>query len=289
MPKTKPRSLRIHTRKEFIDVELKQSHQYSQLLRNNIYFPNDHILNLAKELKLLGIPGAVLIGEDLMQIRKLAESIERIFRWFDNERKTAYEALAKVISHTYYEKIIIAMIDDVLDEHGQVKDNASKELKDIRMNVYRKRNELRKVFEKIVAKLNKQGYLAEIEESFMSGRRVLAVFAEQKRTVKGILHGESDSRKTAFVEPEETIELNNQVYELENDERKEVYRILRELTASLASYSSLLTAWHAVIGEYDFIRAKAKLAADIKGEYPAVVDKAPCTFGAGLSSIIVFI
>ncbi len=272
--KNKARSLRIHTRKEFIDVELKQSHQYSQLLRNNIYFPNDHILNLAKELKLLGIPGAVLIGEDLMQIRKLAESIERIFRWFDNERKTAYEALAKVISHTYYEKIIIAMIDDVLDEHGQVKDNASKELKDIRMNVYRKRNELRKVFEKIVAKLNKQGYLAEIEESFMSGRRVLAVFAEQKRTVKGILHGESDSRKTAFVEPEETIELNNQVYELENDERKEVYRILRELTASLASYSSLLTAWHAVIGEYDFIRAKAKLAADIKGEYPAVVDKA---------------
>ena len=67
----------------------------------------------------------------------------------------------------------------------------------------------------------------------MNGRRVVAVFAEQKRTVKGILHGESDSRRTSFIEPEETIELNNQVYELENEERKEVYRILRELTASL--------------------------------------------------------
>jgi len=272
--RNKARQLRIHTQKEFIDTELKQSHEYSQLIKNGIYFPNDYILNLAGELKLLAIPGAVLTGEQLLQIRKLAESIERIFRWFDSERRTAYDALVKLISGTYYEKAIIGMIDDVLDNDGQVKDSASPELKNIRLGLYRKRNELRKVFEKIVARLNKQGYLAEIEESFMSGRRVLAVFAEQKRTVKGILHGESDSRKTAFVEPEETIELNNQVYELENEERKEVYRILRELTARLSSYASLLTTYHVIVGEFDFIRAKAKLASDINGEYPSVVDKA---------------
>jgi DNA mismatch repair protein MutS2 len=130
------------------------------------------------------------------------------------------------------------------------------------------------MFEKIVAKLNKQGHLAEIEESFMNGRRVLAVFAEQKRTVKGILHGESDSRKTAFVEPEETIGLNNEVTELENDERKEVYRVLKELTAKLSVYASLLETYHSVVGEYDFIKAKAKLAAEINGEYPLLADKA---------------
>ncbi|HRF20444.1 MAG TPA: DNA mismatch repair protein MutS, partial [Chitinophagaceae bacterium] len=83
----------------------------------------------------------------------------------------------------------------------------------------------------------------------------------------------SDSRKTAFVEPEETIELNNEVHELENAERKEVYRILRELTAKLSVYASLLTNYHAVIGEYDFIRAKAKLGIEIKGEYPLLTDK----------------
>ena len=104
---------------------------------------------------------------------------------------------------------------------------------DIRMNFYRKRNELRKVFDKIVSKLNKQGYLAEIEESFMNGRRVLAVFAEQKRTVKGILHGESDSRRTAFIEPEETIELNNEVFSLENEERKEVYQDIERTDAKI--------------------------------------------------------
>ncbi len=272
--RTKAQELRIHTRKDFVETELRQSHEYRQLLANNIYFPNDYILNLAKELKLLSIPGAMLNGEEFLLLRKLAESIEKIFRWFDAERKTAYGALAKVIENTYYEKIIIELIDQVLDEYGQVKDNASDDLKNIRMNLYRKRNELRRLFDKIVSKLNKQGYLAEIEESFMNGRRVLAVFAEQKRTVKGILHGESDSRKTAFVEPEETIDLNNAVYELENDERKEVYRILKELTARLSVYASLLMAWHSVVGEYDFIRAKAKLAAEIKGEFPLITDKA---------------
>ena len=272
--RTKAQQLRIHTRKEFVETELRQTHEYCQLFVNSIYFPNDYVLNLAKELKLLSVPGAMLSGEEFQLVRKLAESIEKIFRWFDAERKTAYGGLAKIISHTYYEKVIAEMIDMVLDEYGQVKDNASDDLKNIRMSLYRKRNELRRLFDKIVAKMNKQGYLAEIEESFMNGRRVLAVFAEQKRTVKGILHGESDSRKTSFVEPEETIELNNAVYELENDERKEVYRILRELTAKLSVYSSLLTAWHNVIGEYDFIRAKAKLAAEIKGEFPAITDKA---------------
>lgn len=270
----KAMDLRIHTRKDFIDTQLRQSFEYHQILQNGIYFPNDYILNLAKELKLLSIPGAVLNGEELISIRKLAESLERIFRWFDNERKSAYSAMAGVIANTYYEKAIIQLIDDVLDDSGQVKDNASEDLKNIRLSLYRKRNELRRVFEKIIAKLNKQGYLAEIEESFMSGRRVVAVFAEQKRTVKGILHGESDSRKTAFVEPEETIELNNQVHELENDERKEVYRILRQLTTRLSAYSALLATYHAVVGDFDFIRAKAKLAVDYKGEFPAVVDKA---------------
>jgi DNA mismatch repair protein MutS2 len=272
--RTKAQDLRIHTRKEFVETELKQSHEYRQLISNSIYFPNDYVLNLSKELKLLSIAGAMLNGEELQQLKKLAENIEKIFRWFDTERKVAYDALAKVIEGTYYEKVIAEMIAVVLDDYGQVKDNASDDLKNIRMNLYRKRNELRGLFDKIVTKLNKQGYLAEIEESFMNGRRVLAVFAEQKRTVKGILHGESDSRKTAFVEPEETIELNNTIYELESDERKEVYRILKQLTSKLSVYASLLDTWHTVVGEYDFIRAKAKLAIEIKAEYPAITDKA---------------
>jgi DNA mismatch repair protein MutS2 len=272
--KAKAAELRIHTRKEFIELELKQSHEFKQLLQNSLYFPNDHILNISKDLKLIGIPGAVLSGEQFMDIRKLAESIKNIFRWFDTERTAVYSGLATVIQCTYYEKAILAMIDEVLDEGGQVKDNASDALHTIRMSLYRKRNELRRAFDKIISKLNKQGYLADIEESFLNGRRVVAVFAEQKRMVKGILHGESESRRTTFIEPEETIGLNNDIFSLENDERREVYRLLRDLTANLSAHATLLMQYHTVIGEYDFIRGKAKLALDVNGEYPAITDKA---------------
>jgi DNA mismatch repair protein MutS2 len=272
--KEKTADLRIHTRKEFIDLELKQAHEFKGLVENGIHFPNDYVLNLAKDLKLLAIPGALMTGEQLVSIRKLAMSLESIFRWFDAERRQTYAALVRVIEGTYYEKTILLLINDVIDESGNVKDTASAELQNIRMNLYRRRTELRRVFERIVGKLNKSGYLADIEESFMNGRRVVAVAAEQKRTVKGILHGESDSRKTAFIEPEETIELNNAVYELESAERKEVYRILKELTAQLLHYAPLLSTYHAIIGEYDFIQAKAQFAIAIQGEYPVVQDEA---------------
>ncbi|MBS1606744.1 MAG: DNA mismatch repair protein MutS [Bacteroidetes bacterium] len=269
----KAMDLRIHTRREFIELELKQTNEFKLLTQNGQYFPNDHTFNLSRELKLLGIPGATLSGEQFMHIRRLAESMNSVFRWFDAERRTAYPALVKVIEHTHYEKSIVASIDEVLDESGVVRDNASEELANIRMSLYRKRNELRRVFDRILSKLAKAGYVADIEESFLNGRRVVAIFAEHKRQVKGILHGESDTRRTSFIEPEETIELNNDVFSLEHSESKEVNRILRELTAKLSVHAGLLQVWHDILGEYDFIRAKARLANDMNGNYPLLMDK----------------
>ena len=92
--KTKASELRIHTKKEYIDLELKQSHEYKQLLQNAIHFPNDYVLKLSRELKLLGIQGSMLVGEELVSVRKLAVSMESIFRWFDAERRTVYTGLA---------------------------------------------------------------------------------------------------------------------------------------------------------------------------------------------------
>ncbi|MGH2647106.1 MAG: endonuclease MutS2 [Ginsengibacter sp.] len=270
----KSENLRIHTRKEFIEPELRQAYEYKLFFQNHLHFPDDAVINLTKELKLLGIEGSVLAGSQFLLIKKLTTSIQNIFRWFDNDRRLAFPFLALVIAETYFEKTVILLIDEVLDEDGNVKDNASDELAEIRMRLYKKRNELRRLFDRIVSKLNKQGYLAEIEESFMNGRRVLAVFAEQKRMIKGILHGESDSRRTAFIEPEETTGLNNEIFSLENEERKEVHKILQRLTSNMRAYHSLLSIYHTVLGEYDFIRAKAKLAMEYNGNMPAVHDKA---------------
>ena len=272
--KVKSVNLRIHTKKEFITPQLQQAYEYKLLLEQKQVFPNNFSLNLSRQLKLLSIEGSVLQPEDFINIKKLAENTEKLFRWFDGERTIAYSSLAKVIEGSYYEKNIIKQIDEIFDEAGNIKDNASEALQKIRQNLYKKRIEIRRVFDKVVTRLNKSGYSAEIDESFSNGRRVVAVFAEHKRQVKGILHGESDSRKTAFIEPEETIELNNDIFSLEHEEKKEIFRLLKALTAHLAVHNNLLQAWLVIAGEYDFIEAKAKLAVEINGNYPAISDKA---------------
>jgi DNA mismatch repair protein MutS2 len=266
--------LRVHTHKKFIEPQLLQTHEYKLLFENNLYFPDDAVLNLSKELKLLSIEASILSGEQFLQIKKLANAIQQIFRWFSPDRKVAFASLALIIEQTYFEKTISKLIDDILDEYGIVKDSASEKLASIRMSLYKKRSELKRVFDRIVSKLRKQGYLTDIEESFMNGRKVLAVFAEQKRMVKGILHGESDSRRTSFIEPEETTHLNNDIFSLENEERKEVNIILQKLTSKIRVYHPLLSIYHDTIGEYDFIRAKARLALDYHGNLPALHDKA---------------
>jgi DNA mismatch repair protein MutS2 len=268
----KATSLRVHTRIDFIQNELRRSSEFKGLLEQSQYFPSEDNLNISREIKLLGLSGAVLGGDQFLQIRRLADALRQIFHWFDRERRLAYPALASVIKDSYYEKAIIQSIDEILEENGQVRDKASPELAGIRMSLFKKRNELRRLFDRIVGKLNKAGYVAETEEAFLNGRRVIALFAEHKRQVKGILHGESDTRKTSFIEPEETIGLNNEIFSLEHAESREINRILRELTTRLSIYAPLLSIYHDIVGEFDFIHGKATLAIDIHGIHPNIQD-----------------
>ncbi len=269
----KSQNLRVHTKENFIEAALNQSNEFKLLELNQSYFPLNHIVNAQKEIKLLGIPGACLIGEQWLLIRKLLITAEDIFRWFNEERILNYPTLHSIISESYYEVTIKDTINKVLDEFGQVLDSASADLQNIRMALYRKRNELRRLFDKIVARLAKNGYVTDIEEGYLNNRKVIAVFAENKRQVKGILHGESDTKKTAFIEPEETIELNNEIYSLENEERREVHRILTKLTTDLSVFAPLINTYSIICGEFDFTRAKAKLALDMDAHLPQLSTK----------------
>ncbi len=266
-------ALRVHTKKEYIEQELHQTYEYKLLLDQGMAFPNDFTLNIYSDIKLLGVPGSILLAEQFLKIKKLALAFQRMYQWFNPERRMAFAALYKVIGNLYYEKAIAESIDEVMDELGMVRDDASPELRHIRQSLYKKRNELRRTFDKVVARLNKAGYATDIEESFSNGRRVVAVFSEHKRQVKGIFHGESDSRKTAFIEPEETIELNNEIYILENEERKEVIKILKSLTANLSVYAGLLFSYLETCGMFDFIAAKAMLGRDMDANLPVLEDK----------------
>ena len=259
--------LRFHTRMDYVAKALQETNEYKTVLSGSDYFPNDFTQNLQTELKLLSVTGASLGIEDLVAIRKLAINTRDILLWFKRHDKL-FPYLRAIAAHTSYEKQINDIISAVLDDTGTIKDNASRELGQIRNELASRRNELRRMFESILRRLGKQGYLADISEGFLNGRRVVAVAAEYKRVVKGILHGESDSQKTAFIEPEETIEINNDIFSLERAEAREIKRILTETTANIAVYHKQLEAYYQLSGNYDFIRAKALLAVDMNADMP---------------------
>ncbi|HRO43994.1 MAG TPA: DNA mismatch repair protein MutS, partial [Flavipsychrobacter sp.] len=262
-------SLRFHTRLDFVERALLQTDEYRQLLSGSDYFPNDFTRNIQKELKLLGVPNAVLSGEQLLSLQQLSLSIRDVMLWF-KRHNDLYPNLKAVAEKIVYEKAITEIISAVVDENGNVRDSASRELMQIRTELSRLRGDLRRTFESILRKLNKQGYLADISEGFLNGRRTVAVAAEYKRVVKGILHGESETSKTVFIEPEEVIELNNEIFSLERAEGREIHRILALTTATLSLYQPQLEAYYHVVGLYDFIRAKALLAKDMNAQMPGL-------------------
>lgn len=260
-------NIRIHTHKDHALRDLQQAQEFKNILLSGDHFPNDFTRNIHKELKLLSIPGGVLSGEQLLSVQQLAFTIRDILLWF-KKNNDLFPVLRALSDKVVYEKKITDTIGAVIDETGNVRDNASKELMSIRADLSRARSEVRKVFESVLRKLSKAGYLADIGESFLNGRRTAAVLAEYKRIVKGILHGESDTQKTVFIEPEETTELNNEIFSLERAEGREIQRILAQVTKDLSVWAQHLEGYYHICGIYDFIRARALLAVDMNANLP---------------------
>jgi DNA mismatch repair protein MutS2 len=260
--------IRIHTRMDHMERELLQTSEFKSIVKGGTdQFPNDFTRNLTKELTLLAVTGGVLSGEQMLAVLQLAYNIRDILLWFKKNNEL-FPNLRAIAERVVYEKKIAEVITTVIDESGMVRDTASHELMRIRSELGKVRSEARRTFEGVLRKLNKSGYLADISESYLNGRRTAAVLAEYKRIVKGILHGESDTQKTVFIEPEETIELNNEIFTLERAEGREIHRILVQATKDLSEYSATLEAYYHLCGVYDYIRAKALLAVDMNANMP---------------------
>lgn len=260
-------AMRFMSRVELIEKALKQTAEFKLTLGGGDYFPGEFTRNLSQELRLITVQGAVLTGDSLAALSALTKTIQAILLWFKGHAGF-YPTLEALTEGVTYEKDIVNIIGAVIDDLGQVRDNASRELMQIRASLASARQTVRRTFEHILRRLSKAGYLADIAESFMNGRRVVAVAAEHKRTVRGILHGESDTAKTVFIEPEETIELNNSVFTLEREEGREIHRILQATTAALSPYAPILQKYYHLVGLYDFIRAKAVLAQEMNADLP---------------------
>ncbi len=248
---------------------LDEVSEFKTMLATGHALSIDYGMCLIRELNLLRIQGSVLTPDSFYQIKILAENIDITIRFFKSN-PGVYPALSARVEGTNYDSRIVSLIDKVIDTDKSVRNNASDELYHIRLLLAAKRNELQRVFARAIQRLSKAGMLIDSEQSIRNGRKVLAIYAEHKRQVKGIIQGISDTGKSVYIEPEETVDLNNAIVELEQQERQEIYRILKELTERLASYHELLSQYQQIISNFDFIYAKAKVAVELNAVKPII-------------------
>ena len=164
-------------------------------------------------------------------------------------------------------------IEKVVDEKGNIRPDASPELLRIRRAIHSKEMELDKKFKSLINTYRKKGWLADTVETMRNGRRVLTVPSEHKRKIRGIIHDESATGKTTYIEPEPIIEINNDIYDFQSEEKREIYRILKELSTLLRPHCHALYHYQDTIVHYDTIQAKAQFAMRINGVMPKVVDR----------------
>jgi DNA mismatch repair protein MutS2 len=185
-------------------------------------------------------------------------------------RKQDLPNLSQLADELEDNKVIVVEIDRIIDFDATVKNSASKELQKIRKDLSEKRRESDVKCDRQVNELRKLGFIRDNEESFFNGRRTLAVLVEYKSEVSGFVHNKSETGKTIFIEPGATISINNDIAELEIDERREINRILRELSDTLRPFAFQLKQYNDLLIELDFLRAKAKYAQLINATLPVI-------------------
>ncbi len=240
------------------------------ILLFNIPFPQDNFIDLTTQLAKIKHPGTFLDTGELLSLRKCIATIRSLEQFFRNsDHRDKYPALCSQFAQLTYFPFIGDLIDEVLTKEGQVKDGASPELKQLRSQKKQKQVALTRKIQSIMRTAQQNGLVeADAEITLREGRPVIPVSAGNKRKLNGLIHDESASGKTVYIEPVEVVELNNQLRELEYAERREIVKILTLLADAMRPYLGELQEAFRLLGEVDFIRAKAKFALTIHGVRP---------------------
>lgn len=227
--------------------------------------------------RLLEIADYVLDPEDLLQYRVLLRIHAGLHQWMTDERARIYPVLGEWVRGLAFESLPLVSLDRVFDDKGDVVDDASPALRQIRRNMAARQAEMDRQFGALVQEYRKQGWLTESGESIRNGRRVLTVPVEHKRKIKGIIHDESASGRTVFLEPERMVELNNELFDLESEERQEILRILRQLCHELRVFLPYFRELFRFVSRFDLVRAKALVGRMYGGQCPDMVEQPEVT------------
>ncbi len=263
------RDLPVLTDEKAIHQRLDEAAEFQSMQRSDASYPVEDIPDLRAEIAQLDQDEAVLDQQAVHRLRIMLRACGQIRRFFQRYNED-YPTLSLLSEGLTEPKALIRSIDLILDDHGNIRPNASPELVSIRKNLESRQREQIRAFRSALQRLRQSGALAETEESVRGGRQVLALKSEFKRRVSGIVHDESDTGKTTFLEPEETVHLNNAISELHREELREIRRILRDLTRSLSPHQDELADMLMRLGWLDFCRAKALLADEMEASRPPI-------------------
>ncbi len=261
------------TDKALILKSLEQTDEFIRLLQTGVPFPVRDFHDLREAFHQIQIEGTCLSVEDLFALKPSLNVLEAILRFGHSEGAVNFPQLKSLIENIFIERSIFTEVNRLVDDKGEIPDNASTELLEIRQSIRRKQGGIEKRIRQIMGDAKTAGWVDQKSEiTIRDGRLVIPVKASDKRAIRGFIHDESATGQTVYIEPAEIFDTSNEIKELEYAERREIHRILMAFTRLLRPYlSELRKAWN-MLGELDFIRAKALLANEIGGIKPEIKD-----------------
>ncbi len=281
----KASSISFSTQAEDINENLEQVRELRQLLEIEDQFPLDGFLDLRSAIQRIRIQNTHLEEEELFALEKMLKTESQILKFVrvrqeekiqdqDHEAETLYPALYELADGVADFPKTIQRIQQILDENGHLRDNASPELQTIRSSLKRARGSITKTLYGILKSAQKEGVVdKDTTPTMRDGSLVIPVAPNLKRRIQGIVHDESATGKTVFIEPEEVVDANNKVRELEGKERQEEIRILKEVAKFIRPYARELLDACRFMGDIDLIYAKVALGKSMQANEPTVEDR----------------
>lgn len=266
--------LQFYTEKSDVERELQKVEQTKNLLLNGFVFDFDNLRDIRPIIQELKISGNYIGGDRLRWVfdfLKISRLTKHKFREYNKDR--SFTRIEQIFYSLYENRILEHNIDITVDESGNVRDSASAELRKIREEINSKSIHLRKIIKRILKTVSELELTQDDIYTLRDGRLVIPVRIENKRKLKGIIHSLSGSGATAFIEPQETIELNNEIAELKIEEQRIIENLLLEIATELANHLDEFTYNTELLSELDFLQAKARYAIESEGLIPELSEE----------------
>ena len=274
MGKERVDEMRFVTLHDVVHRWVNQTNEFKRICVEESSFPTSYYIDVREPLQRIRVEGLFLEERELFDLRRSLMSVKDIVRFFKNkEEQNAYPYLREIAAKVMVYPYIFERIDAILNKFGKIKDSASPELARIRNEIIKKQGSVSRKMAAILNKARQEGLVeSDTNVAIRDGRAVIPVPAGNKRKLNGIIHDESATGKTSFIEPTEIVEINNEIRELEYAEKREVNRILLAFSDHIRPYLDDLIFSYEFLGIMDFIRAKAKFALQINACLPDMVN-----------------